>query len=379
MQGRHATLTALLFAAAAGCTDAPLGSAPDPDDALLAQVAALGFRTDMVEVFEDYVLVEGDIYITKAELRSVRLPGGDPLGPRFQYYTNSLVGRPKINEIRVDLSGLASQPAWQTAAREALSHWSGITDSYVRMVEGTPADITMGTACTSSNVAAYASFPSGGNPGSTVHVNVCFGYSTTHAQKVHNMVHEFGHTIGFRHSNFTQMGETAGTVGANHVWGTPTSGNATGSVMNGGTALNSWAGFAASDLTSVRTLYALPGTAISVTDSGGNALVTWNAVPQATGYTVRLITYEYEQDAYGQSWYRGRYFTAVGSTTGTAMLDDLRSYTGSPSCTYPDPFDWSPQPRTLENWYEYEVVTTFPNGTSSSRVYAPVAEPNCGW
>jgi hypothetical protein len=374
MQGRHATLTALLLAAVAGCTDAPLGSEPGPDDALLAQVAALGFRTDMVEVFEDHVLVEGDIYITRAELRSVRLPGADPLGPRFQYSTNSLVGRPKINEIRVDLAGLASQPAWQTAAREALSHWSGITDSYVRMVEGTPADITVGTACTSSNVAAYASFPSGGNPGSTVHVNVCFGYSTTHAQKVHNMVHEFGHTIGFRHSNFTQMGETAGTVGANHIWPTPTSGNATGSVMNGGTALHSWAGFVTSDLTAVRALYPLPAPGgLSVADQGGVPLVSWSAVAGATSYTVSLITFSTVNGQYQSHWR-----SPITTTTSTSYLDVNNVYTGVYECNY----DWGWNGESHGAWYEYSVQANFPGGSSNylhSRHYAPVAQPYCLW
>jgi hypothetical protein len=267
----------------------------------------------------------------------------------------------------VDLSGLASQSGWQAAAVDAIAAWSGITDTHVKMVQGSPADITVGTACTSSNVAAFASFPAGGNPGSTVYVNTCFGYSTSHAQKVHNMVHELGHTIGFRHSNYTQMGETAGTEGAVLISGTPTSGNASGSVMNGGTALNAWAGFATSDLTAVRSIYPLPAPRITgVTNSGGYPLITWNATSGATSYTVRLITF-YTQN--GQ--YTGRSFTFLATTTGTSYLDTERPYTGVYDCTGED----TGMEVTYGYWYEYSVVAHYPNGNSvgdNSRYFAPI-------
>lgn len=361
---------ALLVAGAlAACSDAPTAAAPESQDRLARQVAALGFRADMIEDHGEFVLVEGDIYLSKAQLRSVPLvDADDPLRPGFQYRTTSWVSLANVNDVVVDVSGLASQPGWQTAAREALTHWSGITDSYVRMVEGAPADITVATTCTSSNVAAFASFPSGWNVGPTIYVNTCFAYATSHAQKVHNMVHELGHTLGFRHSNYTQLGESAGTAGAVHIFGTPTSGNATGSVMNGGTALSSWAGFAASDLAAVRSLYPLPGpTGLTVTNSGGYPLLTWNAASGATGYTVRLITFNTQN---GQ--YTNRSFTILGTTTGTSYLDTQNSYSGTYQCPEMD----LGMGDTYGSWYEYSVQAHYPTGSSpidSSRHYAPIA------
>ena len=359
----------LLAAALAACSDAPTGTAPESADATLArQVAALGFRADMIEDHGDFVLVEGDIHLSKAQLRTVPVvDGDDPMSPRFQYRTTNLVNQANVHDVVVDVSGLASQPGWQTAAREALTHWSGITDSNVRMIEGSPADISVATTCTSYNVAAYASFPAGGNVGPTIYVNTCFGYSTTHAQKVHNMVHEFGHTLGFRHSNYAQMGESAGVEGAHHVWNTPTSGNDPGSVMNGGTALSSWAGFSAGDLTAVRWLYSLPATYPTVTNSGGDPLVSWSALPEATSYTLRRITLRYDDGVY-----LGRSIATVATTTATSYLDADRTYTGVSSCERPDR-DGS----TLQYFYEYEVLATYPNGTSSGRAAAPITTANC--
>lgn len=362
--------TALAVLALGACDTTPT-TGPDPADEIARLVEAMGFRGDMVKDFGSYVLVEGDIYITKEELRRARPQrSGDPLQPRFQYTTTNIVSNSKIYQIVVDLSGLNSQPGWQSAARDAIAAWSGITGTHVKMAEGSHADITVGTTCTVWNVAAYASFPvSGGNPGGTIYVNTCFGYSTTHAQKVHNMVHELGHTIGFRHSNYLQMGESAGTEGAWHISGTPTSGNASGSVMNGGTALNSWAGFAASDVTATQKRYPIPGPgSLTVTNSGGTPLISWAAASGATSYTVSLITFRTVNGNY-----QSHGLSPITTTNSTSYLDVGNVYTGVYECN----FDWGWEGQSEGYWYEYSVQANYPHGTSSylySRHYAPIAQ-----
>jgi len=199
-------------------------------------------------------LVEGDVIISKTSLGG----SGEPR-PQFQWTTDVLVGSSQVQNITADLGGLASQPAWQTAARQALVEWNRVNCSSVRLVEASPGDITFSTFSTFPNVAAAASFPvdappGSGKPGPTIRVNVSYtGSPNNSSTKFRNMVHEIGHTVGFRHTNWQSQGEPQSPPGANLVPGTPQTDAA--SVMNGGTATSSWSGFSTYDTVATRTRY----------------------------------------------------------------------------------------------------------------------------
>ncbi|HLL48454.1 MAG TPA: hypothetical protein VK399_17260 [Longimicrobiaceae bacterium] len=111
-----------------------------------------------------------------------------------------------------------------------------------------------------------------------------------------------------------------------------------------------------------------PGpTGLTVTNSGGHPLISWNAATGATSYTVQLITF-FAQN--GQ--YLGRSFTFVANTTGASYLDATQDYTGVYECTAVDGED-----KPYNFWYEYSVQAHYPDGSSSvdySRHFAPI-----GW
>jgi len=115
--------------------------------------------------------------------------------------------------------------------------------------------------------------------------------------------------------------------------------------------------------------YVLPVATITVSNSGGTPLVSWGAVSGATSYTVRLITYRTLNGAY-----QNRFFTTLTSTTGTSYLDTNNTYTGTYQCTTGEE---DPNGNVPGYWYEYEVVSVFPAGTSSARHYAPITNEYC--
>jgi len=68
------------------------------------------------------------------------------------------------------------------------------------------------------------------------------------------MTHELGHTIGFRHTNWDDLGEPETLLGLFHIEGTP-EGNDPHSIMNGGNATSGFSGLSYYDKVALRALY----------------------------------------------------------------------------------------------------------------------------
>jgi hypothetical protein len=252
------------------------------------------------------------------------------------------------------------------------------------MVQGTPANITFRRVSEGANLAGWAKYPSNGAPGDTVNLNVSFypAGGPTHAIYLRNAVHELGHAIGFRHTNWNQVdctnnygqpgpcGGNAGARGAVHVPGTPTSGGDGASVMNGLTAGQSWNGFSLYDRVAAARMYPIPapgGAAISF--PGGSPTMTWQPVVGATHYRVRLLNqYEWTAPEYGYMTYEGN--EDVGTTTGTSFTDPTRWYTGVTECYFYYPAADEQEHRT----YSYSIEAVLPTGYSIRAILpAPVA------
>jgi hypothetical protein len=333
----------------------------DQRDPLVQSLIARGFRADMIEDKGTYFLVEGDLAFDKTNL-SAEIDSATGPVPYFQAVTTNLVGFPNTLNIRVNLSALNNYPAWATAVRAAMNEWSTLAGAGVRFTENGPypyrityytysepcPDPQLGQPCT----LAYASFPSGGLPGSSVHINLGFNYGygsggePTALSKLYNMVHELGHTIAFRHTNWQQLGEGTGTNGANTVVGTPTSDAS--SIMNGGTANSDWAGFSYYDRLATRKIYLGYGPTASGSIASGHPQLTWSALPEAQSYNVRLTTPVYDSEWGG--WVDGSSVT-VGTTSSTSLIDSSRSATYVGSCTESTPF--------------YYVTANFPGGITT--------------
>jgi hypothetical protein len=363
-----AVLALAVLAACDSPIEAPIQQQPEE---LAAMVAALGFRGDMVQDMGDYVLVEGDIRFSKADLRAAQRPAepaGPLSGPRMQYTTTALVSLANVNYITVNLNALAGDPTWANAARTAFGHWNGITSSMVWMVETTgAADITVSPFCnsTSGTLAEITSWPSGGKPGQGILVNTCWRPSNpaTQSAKVHAMVHELGHTIGFRHTNWSQRNEQLdpqhSVIGAVHVPGTPQTQGDANSVMNGGVAGAGFTGFSGFDLVAIRNRYPLGSPSVGVTYPGSaNPVISWTPVSGASTYYVILEVERWHPD--------GTYELdriSVDATTGTSSTDWNRTYTAIGMCDFPG---------GLQEIYSYRVETFVGNKRTSGLAPAEI-------
>jgi hypothetical protein len=228
---------------------------------VLQYIKDLGFAEKDIVEHDDYYEVEGDIMFSKNGNPNARVPNNGRTGQA--YVTSGLVGYSEIVDVTVTVhSSIPSSGVddWRTEVEQAVNDWNSIGNTRVNLVYTTnaTADILVRDDAVGdplgNNTIAQAEFPSSGAAGFQIRINLDFlsNMTVSTGQKRYNMVHELGHCIGFRHTNWTQFSPD-NTIPANHLPGTPCLD--ANSVMNSGTALNSWAGFSDYDVVGCQVLY----------------------------------------------------------------------------------------------------------------------------
>lgn len=241
------------------------------DEALSKFIIASGFDSTKVTDHGDFYLIEECIIIDKTALNEGDYDVLKQYPENAHARTTNLVGgnsgTNKTIRVKIDssipTSGIHN---WRTEIQQALQDYNSIrnfrlkfqlvtTGSYDILIRG-----SVPTDYLPYNTVAIASWPSNQNPGSVIIIN--FNYNNQPVPsgvKRYNIVHEIGHTIGFRHTNWSLLGELVNYPGdpagpgATNIHGTWDQVN--GSVMNGLTATHSWNGFHYLDILAFRTLY----------------------------------------------------------------------------------------------------------------------------
>lgn len=246
---------ALLFAGT--ITSCQKNSAPEADARSISAeekelVASAGFNSNWAERTTDGgYLIENDIYLTKAQLSS--MAGAKPsnnfiVADEEHYRTYNTVTFPSTGQRTITVRLTSGFPAYySTALDNALARYNGynLKIRFERVSTGgdiviTAADLgTSGGGCILGRASGFPDANGNPSPGFTLSNSSCatsYINSTDKADEV--IAHEMGHCIGFRHTDYKRRnscgpggGETAGTIGAVYIPGTPT--NVSGSY-------NSW-------------------------------------------------------------------------------------------------------------------------------------------
>ncbi|QSE98842.1 M57 family metalloprotease [Fulvivirga lutea] len=235
------------------CDNAEVAPSEEPISLeTMSQIKSLGFSTEGVIRFEEGYLVENDIYLTDASIASMSEPNYIPTVE--QYSTNELVCGSRVITIYAPEEGATSggggkgkkggggsggySPAMIAGLDEAISRYNSenLTISFQRVTSASGADIVMTRLSKRDErqgVLGSAGFPTNCNPYGEIKMSgvleSSYGLSTNGIATI--IAHEMGHCIGFRHTDFFDRSiscgggtanEGAGSIGANHIPGTPT-------------------------------------------------------------------------------------------------------------------------------------------------------------
>lgn len=216
-------------------------------------ILQLGFDTAEIKQTDTYYIVEEDIALVKDKLKEYF---DNKVITKQAYSTYGLINPEKTLEIKVKISDSFSNSGldkeWRDAINRAIQIWSS-TESSIRitLVNTSDYDILIGKYYNtlSSKVIAHGEFPRNGKPGSMIEINYSFNKTLSSSEKTFTMVHEFGHNLGFRHTDWRTKEIIESP--AYHINGTPEVDP--NSVMNSTVA--DWKGFSNYDIIAIKKLY----------------------------------------------------------------------------------------------------------------------------
>jgi len=224
-------------------------SATSTEDSLLlsddekALVASAGFNRNWAERSSDGgYLIEGDILLTKAQLQE--MAGATPthnfiVADEEHYRTYNVVSTPGTGARNITVSLGGGFPSnYSTALDNAIAQYNsyGLRITFSRVSSGgniviTGANLgTSGGGCILGRAAGFPDASGNPSPGFTLSTSSCATTYLNTVAKVQEVIsHEIGHCIGFRHTDYKRRsscgpgpGESAGSIGAVHIPGTPT-------------------------------------------------------------------------------------------------------------------------------------------------------------
>jgi hypothetical protein len=169
------------------------------DNKVKEYILSLGIAETDIQELGDHYLVEGDMVFNKKmklpdTIRKSKVPATKQLWTGFE-----------TNKTTVNTILIAVDPSMDhsiSLINSAISQWNKICDSRIRFSIGTTTNSHI-TITENNSMAACGTgeLPNGGAPGRTIQINTLRTRNHSTAQRVANITHELGHTIGLLHTN----------------------------------------------------------------------------------------------------------------------------------------------------------------------------------
>lgn len=252
---REIVLTLGISTLAIGCAEQSSETQETVDNLVQA-----GFPADDIMVIDGVVYVGNDAAVSLEASREMLQT--DPSSSKEQYRTSNLVA---TNITNICVNGAAFTGSFSTSLNNAIARYNnlGLRFHMTRTAGSTAGCSAVITARVASGTGGSSGFPSGGRPFNTI--NIGSGLQTFPPMTIgFVMMHELGHTIGLRHSDFfnrsiscggAATNEGDGGVGAILISGTPSGATVGGSVMNSCFRQNEVDQFTSTDVTALNALY----------------------------------------------------------------------------------------------------------------------------
>jgi hypothetical protein len=236
-------------------------SSSDETQEIVDNLVKAGFPLDDIQIQGGKVFTGRDAEVSLVASQEMLRP--DTAETQEQYRTTNLLAASITN---ICINGAAFTGTFSTALDGAISNYNarGLQFHMTRTTGSTTGCSATITARLTTGTGGVSGFPSGGRPFNAINIGTGLQTGFAVATVRHVMMHELGHTIGFRHSDFfnraiscggAASNEGDGGVGAILIAGTPSGATVGGSIMNSCFRTTETGQFTSTDITALNALY----------------------------------------------------------------------------------------------------------------------------
>lgn len=284
---------------------------------VLNYIKSLGIlQKDIVDVGNKFI-VDGDIIFSKDMI----VPKHNKLSKIDQFYSGDVVNLTRQSDIRILVD--PSMISQNSEISSAVNLWNNVNSNlHFNIVTAGDFDILI-TSVSNTVYCGQGQFPSNGNPGNNVNINLDMVKDDNYDQRTVNIAHELGHCIGFLHSNSSGT-EVPGWGGTDDI-----------SIMLGNTCHDLCTQLSNKDVGATHALYPLlngaTNTQIQIDPYGTQFIINWDLASSILISTGSITGYDISYSGFSGANFGGN--SSVSGSSNSFTVPNVNPYPTSNSNT----------------------------------------------